>query len=61
MIILGQEDFFHPTQTVMEAVMFQAHIRLDCNVHPERKAKLARELIAKAGMHGKVGESVLLD
>ena len=55
MIILGQEDFFHPTQTVMEAVMFQAHMRLDCHIHPERKAGLARELITKAGMQGKVG------
>ena len=59
MAILGQEDFFHPTQTIMEAVMFQAHMRLDCNVHHERKAGLARELITRAGLQGKVSGSVL--
>jgi ABC-type multidrug transport system ATPase subunit len=28
-----QEDTFHPTQTVAEAVMFQAHLRYTVHMH----------------------------
>jgi len=53
-----QEDTFHPTQTVVEAVVFQAIMRLDSAIPYERKLTVAQELIAMAGLKGKVRYSM---
>jgi len=56
LLLLLQEDTFHPTQTVLEAVIFQASMRLDSSIPHSKKKYMARELIKKAGLKGKVGE-----
>jgi len=50
-----QEDTFHPTQTVLEAVNFQALMRLDSSIPYKRKMEMAKEIVADAGLRGKVG------
>ena len=49
-----QEDVFHPTQTLMEAVLFQAVMRLGSDIPDSKKKLMARELIIMAGLKGKV-------
>jgi len=49
-----QEDIFHPTQSVLEAVMFQSQMRLASNVPYNKKLAKAQDLIALAGLSGKV-------
>jgi ABC-type multidrug transport system ATPase subunit len=49
-----QEDAFHPTQTVLEAVMFHANMRLDANIPQSEKLQMAQEMIDLAGLKGKV-------
>jgi len=53
-----QEDIFHPTQTVLEAVMFQANLRLDPSIPRPKKVLKAMELIALAGLRGKENQRV---
>lgn len=50
-----QTDAFHPTQTVLEAVLFQADMRLDPSISKKEKVFTAKGLIAMAGLEGKVG------
>lgn len=50
----GQEDVFHPTQYLMEAVMFQAVMRLDVSVPYHQKLDMVTSLITMAGLKGKV-------
>jgi len=52
----SQEDPFHPTQTVLEAVMFQALMRLDPKIIYEEKLCLTKDLIVQAGLGGKVSQ-----
>ena len=46
---------FHPTQTVLEAVLFQAHMRLSpCDNDATTLDHRAHDVIRKAGLQGKV-------
>ena len=47
------QDSFHPTVTVLEAVLFQAHMRLDPAVPYAWKVRKAQALIRLAGLQGK--------
>jgi len=53
-----QEDVFHPTQTVFEAVMYQADLRLGLEVSKEEKKKLCRKLLTQVGLGGKENQKV---
>ncbi|GAB5035572.1 abc transporter g family protein [Nannochloropsis oceanica] len=48
-----QEDIFHPTSTVKEAVLFQANLRLDRRMPVHEKDALALRLIEDVGLKGK--------
>ena len=48
-----QEDIFHPTSTVKEAVLFQANLRLDRRMPAHEKDALALRLIEDVGLKGK--------
>ena len=45
-------------QTLLEAVLFQANMRLDVNISPEEKLARASALILRAGLQGKEHQSV---
>jgi len=53
-----QEDIFHPTQTVFEAIMYQAELRLGLDVPYEKKKKLCHKLLAEVGLAGKEKQKV---
>jgi len=49
-----QEDLFHPTQTVYEAIRYYADLRLDPKEFPaDAKDKICRKLISEIGLQGK--------
>lgn len=45
---------FHPTQTVMETVVFHAQMRLGRTLPYQHKVTQAQRVIYKAGLQGKV-------
>lgn len=50
-----QDESFHATSTVMEAMLFQAHMRMPRAVPAAAKRARARRLLAAAGLQGKEG------
>lgn len=48
-----QEDIFHPTSTVKEAVLFQANLRMHSKMPSHEKDALALQLIQDVGLKGK--------
>ena len=52
------QDSFHPTVTVLEAVLFQAHMRLGRGVPLATKLQRVREVVGLAGLQGKEDERV---
>lgn len=48
-----QEESFHATSTVMEAMLFQAHMRMARSVPAAAKRERARRLLDMAGLQGK--------
>lgn len=48
-----QEDSFHPTSTVKEAVLFRASMRLDRRMPSQERDALALRLIEDVGLKGK--------
>lgn len=52
------QDSFYPTVTVLEAVLFHAHMRLGVDVPLAAKLGRAREVIGLAGLQGKEDERV---
>ena len=52
--LFQQEDIFHPTTTVLEAIMFQAQMRLDARMPYNEKLARVTMLIKLAGLSGKV-------
>ena len=48
-----QEESFHATTTVMEAMLFQAHMRMPRSVPMAAKRERARRLLKMAGLQGK--------
>jgi ATP-binding cassette, subfamily G (WHITE), member 2 len=51
--LLHTQDSFHPTVTVLEAVLFHAHMRLGVDVPTATKLERARVVIGIAGLQGK--------
>jgi ATP-binding cassette subfamily G (WHITE) protein 2 len=55
---LTLQDSFHPTVTVLEAVLFHAHMCLKIDVPLAAKLQRAREVISLAGLQGKENDHV---
>ena len=55
-----QEDVFHPTTTLLEAIMFQAHMRLDAGMPYSEKLGRVGDLLKLAGLSGKVSLALVI-